>query len=402
MKLRTNRYVLILLVCGLLIGCHKGKEEVEGPVKKEENPRIESRNENMVQKGKGTPEWDLQQIEKAVESSDKDLFMNYQNQDNPLFYKEQQRWMEEAIFKKEQGYKVSVDLFNFSKENDSTGMVSFKVTMNQGNTGESINTVNYQMLKVKDRWVLNDVPFEKISSNNETITVYYFKGQEEAAQKTLKDAIDLVDFYSIKFSWRPEPISIKVYPTQPEISATVPWPGLSGWNEMGESLKITSELSSDIFHYLSHELTHKMVGDLSNDNATIYIQEGIATFFAGSIYREASGGIAYKPELVTDNAVKAIEISRSVKTIEELGQIDYTDPEASMYRDGFLITNYLIQTKGLSTYFNMLNYLSNFEYMDKRSEHKMDILHERTVEALEKVYGPTETISSEVKNYYIK
>ncbi len=50
----------------------------------------------------------------------------------------------------------------------------------------------------------------------------------------------------------------------------------------------------------------------------------------------------------------------------------------------------------------MLHYLANFEYIDKRSHHKMDQVQERTVEAIEKLHGPIESVSSKSKKYYLK
>jgi hypothetical protein len=123
---------------------------------------------------KGTPEWDMLQIEKAVDNNDEAVFMSYQNSENSLFYKEQKRWIEEAKFKKEQGYTLNVDL-SFTKENDTKGMVYFRVKMSHPNFESTNNLVIYQAIKVNDKWVLNDVPFETISSESGTITVYYKK-----------------------------------------------------------------------------------------------------------------------------------------------------------------------------------------------------------------------------------
>lgn len=394
-----------VLFCCLLVGCNNGNEQAKGVPKKEKTPVTEASANKPVNEPEikeGTPEWDMLQIEKAVENNDSALFMSYQNADNQIFYKEQQRWIEEAKFKKEQGYKLSAKLSNFILQNDTTATVNFRVIMGHPKLETTNNLVNYQMIKVNDKWILNDVPFEKISSDDGTITISYKKGQEDPAQKTLKDATDIVDFYSKMFNWKPGPIFIKIYPTNKEVSATVPWIMLGGWNEMGESLKITTDFTSQIFKYLAHELTHKMVGDMTNDNASIYIQEGFATYLQGTIERDGNGNILYDHRKSIEMAQKAMEISNTVKTIEELGQIDYSDPEGSMYRDGSLLTTYLIETQGLNKFSDMLKHLATYEYIDKRSEHKLDTVHLRTVEAIEKVYGPDEQVSTDLKNYYIK
>ncbi|WP_114746004.1 hypothetical protein [Falsibacillus pallidus] len=339
---------------------------------------------------------------KSVNDNDEAVFMSYQNENNPIFYKEQKRWIEEAIFKKGQGSSLTVDFENFEKETDTTGTVTLKVDMTTPGNGSSTNYIKYQTIRVNDKWVLNDVPFEEMKSETENITVYYNQGEEEAAKKTLKDATDIVNYYKKKFSWNPGPLSIKLYPTPGEVSATVPWVSLAGWNEGGESIEITTELTKEIFRFLTHELTHKMLGDLTNDNASIYIQEGFASYLEISVYRDENGEVQFDPNRAKEMTTLSLKKKKSVKTIEELGNIDYTDPEGSMYRDGFLLFNYLIETNGLDKFFEMIHCLSKFDYIDKRGEHKMDKTQERTVEAIEKIYGPAGDVSSNCQAFYSK
>ncbi|WP_433745165.1 hypothetical protein [Falsibacillus pallidus] len=275
-----------LIICLFLAGCSEDNEEAATKPKNEQKTVVDKKEEPPENSSdqiveKGTPEWDFQQIIKSVNDNDEAVFMSYQNKDNPIFYKEQKRWIEEAVFKKGQGSSLTVDFENFEKESDTTGTVTLKVDMTAPGNGSSTNYIKYQTIKVNDKWLLNDVPFEEMKSETENITVYYNKGEEEAAKKTLKDATDIVSFYKRKFNWNPGPLSIKLYPTPGEVSATVPWVSLAGWNEVGESIKITTELTQRIFSFLAHELTHKMLGDVTNDNASIYIQEGFASF--GSI-----------------------------------------------------------------------------------------------------------------------
>ncbi|WP_066306821.1 hypothetical protein [Bacillus sp. FJAT-29814] len=403
MKRFLKAGTMILLLGSLLAGCSSSKnEQAKSTPQTEKLPPSETTKSSEPVVDKGTPEWDLQQITTAVDDNDKALFMSYQNEENDTFFKEQQRWIDEVKFKKQQGYTVSVKLYSFHQEDDAIATVRFSVMMSHPKLGSTTNTVAYQMIKSGDRWILNDVPFEKMVSDSGQLTVYYPKGQETAATQTFKDATDIVDFYSKKFNWKPQPISIKIYPTSNEVSATVPWIALGGWNEIGESLKITTALSDTIFRFLAHELTHKMVGEMANDNATIYFQEGFASYLEGTVIRDSSGQVSYDPKLAQERAAKAMKASSSVKTIAELGTIDYTDPEGSMYRDGFLISNYLIETKGLPTFMKMLGYLSKFDYIDQRSEHKMDTCQIRTLEAIESTYGPADKVSAEVQNFYVK
>lgn len=416
MKKKNKLLVYFILICLLLFGCSKEsipvakepKEEIHETTKPKQNKKVETNHEIkkdiVISAQEGTPEWTFQHLVKAVEENDQVGFMKFQNKENDLFYTEQKRWIEEAIYKKEQGYSLSLSLNSFQVENDITGTIRFSVNMKHPVEGETYNTVTYECIKVNNVWLLNDLPFTKYTSNSEHITIYFINGQEDIAKKTLTEASDIVSFYSENFKWEPKPISIKIYPSNEEVSATVPWVGLAGWNEMGESLKITSINKDDIFRLLAHELTHKMLSDLTNDNASLYIQEGFATYLQNKVQRDGTGKIYFDQSIVDEKSKKAIEVSNSVLSIEELGNIDYTDTNLgiSLYRDGSLISNYLVLTYGLEKYLEMLNYLSSNEYIDKRLEHKMDLAQKRTVEALEKVYGSVEQLSSNYQDYYLK
>ncbi|WP_042463249.1 hypothetical protein [Neobacillus dielmonensis] len=385
---------IFLVLFVFLAGCSENEQTKGTPKKKESN-------EQTVKKG--TPEWTMQEIKKAVALNDKELFMSYQNKENELFYKEQQRWIEEASYRKKEGFDFSTELYSFHPENDTTGTVSFGVMMSDTKHGGSTNVVNYQMIKVKDKWVLNDLPFDSITDDAKNLTVYYMKGQEEAAQQTLKDAVDLVAFYSKQFNWKPSKISIKMYPSVKEISATVPWISVAAWNEKGESLKMTTEQpNNNMFSSLANGLAHKMVADMTNDNAAPYILEGFGMYIESSIVRDETGNITFDSKLAEDQAVMATQNSKTVKTIDKLASLGTTDQDMSLYRDGFLISHYFISSKGMPEYMNMLNYLSKFKYSDQRLEHKMETNQKRTLEAVEKIYGSAEKISEEVKKFYTK
>jgi hypothetical protein len=401
-------FIYLTMLFFLLIGCSQESQYVVdnsfSSISVEEFAQLEDeiKKEIIITAEVGTPEWTFQHLQKAVANNDKVEFMKFQNDNNPIFYKEQERWMEEVIYKKDRGYSISVTLDSFLIETDSKGSVFFSVKIKHPKNGEFNNTVTYEVLKINNVWVLNDLPFEQIQSESGHITVNYKDGQEEIAKQTLTDAIDLLSYYSENFNWISDPITIKIYSDTEEISATVPWPSLGGWNEVGESLKVTSFKKDDIFRILAHELTHKMLGDLTNDNATLFIQEGFATYLENKVQRNAVGEIHFDQNKVDAKSKKAIEISNSVLSIEELGKIDYTGDSIPLYRDGSLISNYLVKTYGLDKYKEMLNYLSNYEYIDKRMEHKLETIKDRTMEALEKVYGSTDVLSSKYKDFYLK
>ncbi|WP_421383454.1 hypothetical protein ACOJQI_03105 [Bacillus salacetis] len=356
-----------------------------------------------VTAAEGTPDWTFQHLEKAVQDLDYETFMKFQNQNNPTFYKEQARWFEEVMFTEAKGKDVKLAVLGFKQIDETTGTVNFHVNMQQSEGSEAYtnNTVTYECIKAGNTWLINDLPFEQIVSESGDITVYFKPGDEAKGQSTLEDTEKLVNFYSKQFNWDPSPITIKLYSTNEEISATVPSPSLAGWNETGESLKInTADKIEDTFSILSHELTHKMLSDLTNDNAAIYLQEGFATYLQNRVQKDEAGAIYFDDELVDTNTKKAIENNPKVLSIEELNELSYSDDIFTIYRDGYLMSNYLIKTYGMEKFSEVLNDLAAYEYIDKRIEHKMETIQPLTIEAFEKVYGPVDALSKEYIDYY--
>ena len=65
----------------------------------------------------------------AIDNNDEEGFLEFQNSANPLFYKEQKRWMEEAIFKKQQGYTFSVNIGEVNLMSSDKGDMELIVNM---------------------------------------------------------------------------------------------------------------------------------------------------------------------------------------------------------------------------------------------------------------------------------
>lgn len=337
----------------------------------------------------------------AINNNDEEGFLEFQNSANSLFYKEQKRWMEEAIFKKQQGYTFSVNIGDVNLLSSDKGDMELIVNMKYQDK-ETQNKVIYSIVKLNNKWVIDDVPFKTISEGN--IAVLYVSDIEEQALAVLREASDIVHLYNNQFGWNPKDITIKLYDSREQISATIPWIGLTGWNETGESLKLMIEPSTSstysTFSILAHELAHKMLSDFSNDNVSLYIQEGFATLLHHVVEKDAAG----KPLINLNNLPYREQKLLSNRdlvflSIDDLNKLDYNNT-FEIYGLGFLLTDYLIKTQGFDKFITMVKELMNEPYIDSRSEHKLQILSERTTRAIEKVYGSTDQVSDGYINYF--
>lgn len=339
-------------------------------------------------------------LSESVEQNDMATFMTFQNEENVLFYKEQQRWFEEVVYKKEKGYEYNIELSNVLLNSKNNGQIDFVVSISPPSSTEGlVHNVSYEIIKYQDKWKLNDIPFEELSDG--IFTIYYLDGLESVAYDVLKDAKDIVELYSSTFGWQPESINVKLYDSMEEMNATIPWIRAGGWNEKGESYKLIANTTEEAkFALLTHELTHTFLSDLTNDNASLYLQEGLATMFQIIVSRNESGIVVMNLDQSTDQLkVLKEKLNRPLLTLEELSNLDY-DNGAPFYQDGALLTNYLIQTKGIEEYKLFLAELKNYPYIDKRQEHKLEIGNQHTLESLEKMFAPTTELFNKYSTYY--
>ena len=398
--------LIILIICiSLVQGCiNKGDgnstEKINKNIKvTEEVDRKEQELQKQLTQIKEIEESFIP-LSESVEQNDVATFMTFQNEENVLFYKEQQRWFEEVLYKKEKGYEYNIELSNVVLNSEDNGQIDFVVSINLPSSTEGmVHNVSYEIIKNQEKWKLNDIPFEELSEG--IFTIYYLDGQENVANHVLEDTKDIVELYSSTFGWQPETINVKLYDSMQELNATIPWTRAGGWNEKGESYKLIANTTEEAkFALLSHELTHTFLSDLTNDNASLYLQEGLATIFQMIVSRNESGIVVMNLDQATDQLkVLKEKLNRPLLTLEELSNLDY-DNGAPFYQDGALLTNYLIQTKGIEEYKLFLAELKNYPYIDKRQEHKLEIGNQHTLESLEKMFAPTTELFNKYSTYY--
>ena len=399
-------FLQIIICISIVLGCsNKDVSKLTSvDIEKTEsvNAKLDSKEKELKENLKRIDEIEksFSPLTESVNQNDKKTFMTYQNKENPLFYKEQQRWFEEVIYKKEKGYEYNIELSNVILESDSNGEIDFAVIVSPANSSERfVHSITYTIIKDQETWKLNDIAFEELTEG--IFTIHYLEGQDDAAMQVLEDSKDIVNLYSSQFEWAPETINVKLYDTMEQLNATIPWTQAGGWNEKGESYKLIAYNSEEArFSLLAHELTHTLLSDLTNDNASLYLQEGLATTLQMIVSRNDAGIV----DMNFDQASEQLQVlkeslDRPLLTLEELSALDYDNGDP-FYQDGALLTNYLIQSAGVEKYKEFLTELKNYPYIDKRQEHKLEISNRHTLEVLEKMFAPSKELSNNYLNYY--
>ncbi len=220
--------------------------------------------------------------------------------------------------------------------------------------------------------------------------VYYSQADEdlanqllEAETQTLGQMMNLLDFTPNGY------ITIKLFDDQQVFLQSVKldlpeWVG--GWHEYGESIKsFTGAYGSNAANYkhmLNHESSHRMVSELSNDNASYWLQEGLAGVFENWLDNPS------EPWLSAAEAMMEYTPYAKHKTID-LEKIGTDDSSAVMlyYASSKAYAAFLMDQYGWGKMREALEYMKKFELIPVTAAEKIQETNERTGEAVKAVFG---------------
>ncbi|WP_257967917.1 ABC transporter permease subunit [Peribacillus deserti] len=342
----------------------------------------------------------LQPMLTAINKNDAKTFLSFQNKSNKIFYKEQKSWIRDVINLKKHGWEFSVDIGAVDVMSARRGTIELIVGLKAKESEPQNYKVTYSLIKSDKTWKLNDPPFKKKSYN--TISVYYSKDVEEKADKSLMEAISLVRLYEQEFGWKPGEITIKLYPTVEELSATVPTFPADRYSRPGESIKVSVDEEQGMettLAILADELADKMLADLTNDNASVYMEEGFGTFLK-NVVQDDGNGFSFNFDFMDVTESDAL---RTVKIPVPIDQINTLTGKniGKMLSSGTLLTSYLVREKGIEKFTAFAEELKKNKHIDKEGWEKAEETDALTLKAIEKVYGPLDQLSEEYRKYFI-
>ncbi len=225
---------------------------------------------------------------------------------------------------------------------------------------------------------------------NDRVAVYYLPARKDLAQALLDAETDILTQMRTQLDFTPAGvISVKLFEDQAVFLQSVKldlpeWVG--GWHEYGESVKtFVGAYGTDVENYrgmLAHESTHRMVSELSNDNAAYWLQEGLA-----GVYQE----LLLNPDaeaLTGEEAAQTFTPYVEHKIIN-LEKLDAGDGDAVMryYASSKAYAAFLLEQHGWEMVRQMLEYMQKFELIPVTAAEKMDDANARTGEAIASVYG---------------
>ncbi len=395
----VKKIIWLVLLIVVISGC-KSETPNEDADQQEAVSENETSDTELFEEETAIVEKHFEKMIQSVDEEDIDTFLTFQNESNSLFYREQIRWFEESVYKRSIGDEIGLEITDIKLNDEDHGTIDIKVSMPL-NDMEFENTGTYTIMKQDNGWVMDELPFEELQSGN--ISVLFTPNLKSTAENMMKLAEKIVAFYEQQFNWVPEEVVIKLYDSREQLLASIPFPQAAGWAEIGGSLKLSMDMEWNEKVFLSlllHEFGHFMLADFTNDNASLYLQEGFASYLQGIVQEDENGVLFLANELDQEVIENALTVEGfEFKSIEELNNSDYNQGD-DLYGLGLLLTNYLISTYGMDQFFLLADDLKNEEYIDQRGEHKFDITAERTTNSLEKIYKSIDELSEEYINYY--
>jgi hypothetical protein len=323
---------------------------------------------------------------KAVKENDEALFMStvLPSALDPLLYKEEGALIRSAKNSEIREYELkAVDAVTvadgvFTATIDQRYMVS--------------GFMHHAVFKTEFRYVDNRLyycgpAFETLSRNG--VVVSFETGNRDIAQSLVEVETEVLESMKKKFGFTTaDPVSINLYRDQQTFLQTVKfdlpfWVG--GWHEYKESIKCCTDLygtnPDEYRSMLAHETGHRMVSELSNDNAAYWLQEGLA----GICQDILENRIAYLSDKEILTTYTPIDEHKGID-LEAYGLEDY-DKISAYYASSKAYTAYLLETFGWEKVREALMYLRKYPYVPVTGAEKNGSANAYTDEAFKAVLG---------------
>lgn len=220
----------------------------------------------------------------AVNKGDWEQFKRLLWKSDRTYIQERKRWFEDAV--------SYIDRGTFHMEVESIAPYKpglLQVWIHQSYEQEGVrHTVRFPLIyqQTAGGWKDSDLSFYTMSREN-VIVKYTDKRLSEQASVALDVVEKSLEAFKKRLDWEPDKaIQIKLYHQKEmfrqSVKLSLPnW--AAGWNERGQAIKFVGSVNStdsDTFASgIVHEITHRVISDLSHDNAAYWMQEGLAEYY---------------------------------------------------------------------------------------------------------------------------
>jgi uncharacterized protein YchJ len=225
-----------------------------------------------------------------------------------------------------------------------------------------------------------------LTVQNDRVKVCYTPENAGIARRTLEAETAVLDDMESQLGFAPQGLmTVKIYDDarvfRQSVKLDLPaWVG--GWQEYGEAIKSyvgAYPSGDDLRGMLNHETTHRMISELSNDNASYWIQEGLASVFQVTL------GNPRQALLTPDEAEEQFTPYSRQKSLN-LETLEGADA-GLYYATSKAFAAFLLDRYGWEKVRQALEYMKKYPLLPVTGAEKISETNERTDEAVRYVFG---------------
>ncbi len=237
----------------------------------------------------------LNNMETAVRAGDRETYLSYVDQSDPVFALEHQRWADDwTDLHPVEKFDLKIENLDIG-EDEATGDLTMMWSLKDNPQNQRAEFRAQFRLGPDSTWLYAGEWWATVTTYDHFI-VRAAAGLDEVAEQIGEMLPGVYALTTDSLEYEPDHvIEIKLY-NQPEAlvaNTLLSLPIISGWNEPGESLKLVTGASIDrkrIRFVLAHELTHQLTFDMAGDSHGAFpwwTEEGLAQYVASQLWSEA-------------------------------------------------------------------------------------------------------------------
>lgn len=341
----------------------------------------------------------------AITSNNKEVFMKLHRKRDSNFYIEQSRWF--SIYtSSDTSTTFHIKKINFLN-NNSDIKLHIKMNVYESFIYEKTLDATYLLKKDSLGIYIKSLDFEELTTPCKS-KIRFHSSLKNNAALIAEHLPSFIKFLSTTLKYHQEIPNIVIYlfDSLENISFSIPTHSAYGWYESGEAIKIfvpdfIEDKKTYLLKVLLHELSHLFLVEITNNNLSLYFQEGIAVYLE-SHFESIVDSSCYAKDALIDQIKLSKSILNNIESdILEFSKLHFLkEPNGiEIYHQGFLWTVYLIKKYTLEKFLIFLKYFKNIDENKKSSSESFILNNDKTLDVFFKHYSSRNLDFVEFNNF---
>lgn len=344
----------------------------------------------------------------SISSKDLNKFMSLHKPSSTFFNYEQIRWFN-ILTSSKNDFEYKIENAFIECMNDTLNL-NLQLAISSIHFPSKILNGSFNLVYVDNKiFIESHKNLTLYKKNPYNSLIFFEQNLENEAAFVLKLYPKIIDFFSHQFNVEIEHklISIYLFFSSESISFTIPDHSAYGWYESNESIKIfipdfVEDRELFLTKVLIHELTHLLLVKMSNDNLSLFFQEGFAMYVENYVLHDSQNLILSKEQLQTQSNLSLNMLQQLQLRLHSYNALKDLPEESGieLYHNGFLWVYYLIEKYGVKTFLHFVKSLSKYDYLNLPTSNKFDIINQRTTDMFLKKYSKEGFESNDIFTFY--